>query len=187
MANASTQNAIYLYIDGSRFDNNHLQDIDFNTDRLTANSILSNSTVSSFMRSYGPSDYEFDDGKCVAYGDNNGVYQTFYPTDTIWPTQETGVFWWVDIEFVTPSTEITAYLDFDSNGGTPSSYATLSVTGESSTGYLYTFIPNYYYPTKEGYEFLGWKVTDYGDNYKQPGDRVDIQGSIAGYTSYAVA
>jgi hypothetical protein len=113
MANVSTHNAIYLYLDGSRFDNNQLQDINFNTDRLTANSILSNSTVSSFMRSYGLSDYEFDNGDCVVYGDNNGMYQTFSPSEIIWPTQEEGVFWYVGIYLITPSTTCDCWIYFN--------------------------------------------------------------------------
>jgi len=67
---------------------------------------------------------------------------------------------------------ITVTLSFDTNGGSPASYQSVSRTDyPSASGYINVQIPSNYSPTKTNYDFDGWNI---GGNIFDPGDWVGL-------------
>lgn len=79
--------------------------------------------------------------------------------------------WW-DAEVYMGPSAITVTLSFDTNGGSPASYQSVSRTDyPSASGYIDVQIPSNYSPTKTDYDFGGWLI---GGNIFQPGAWVGL-------------
>lgn len=79
--------------------------------------------------------------------------------------------WW-DAEVYMDPSAITVTLSFDTNGGSPASYQSVSRTDyPSASGYINVQIPSNYSPTKTNYDFDGWLI---GGSTFEPGEWVGL-------------
>lgn len=174
MANASTNNAIYIYYDSSYIQVSNVT-IDTST---TPNAIISLSSVQNKLNPLLNDGYTIDSFHLYAGGTDS--YPSRYSSITL---PESG--WWnldIYLESPEPPTKI-ATLQFDSNGGRPS-YNVISRSEQTESSTITITIPSSYSPLKTNYTFEGWKINN---RIYWPGDSVSVTASTSGVTTTATA
>lgn len=118
-----------------------------------------------------------NDGYEYTTNNTSGYYFRFWNGseslfNSVWQNVTLKANAWWDAEVYMGPSAITVTLSFDTNGGSPASYQSVSRTDyPSAGGYIDVQIPSNYSPTKTNYDFGGWLI---GGNTFQPGAWVGL-------------